>query len=142
MNNIIAYGSLRLGESWYQELKHNLLWSNQINYVSTIGLNGFKLYKVRDPEDDTFHNWVACKYTEKQEDHINGDLIEVSDTLYEYIKEVIEHSDFIPLMKIVGNKNCELYLYNGKVEEQNLINNVENTNSNNKEVRLQTFTTI
>ena len=45
-------------------------------------------------------------------------------------------------MKIVGNKNCELYLYNGKVEEQNLINNVENTNSNNKEVRLQTFTTI
>lgn len=133
---ILAYGSLKVGESWYNSLKENSRWFNHIRYIETKGLFGFQIFKVDDPEEEgTLHDWTAAKYTGDNKHIITADIMEVSSELYGYIRTVIDHSNFVPMLKIIKEEHteylCELYVYNGPVRLENLIEDGE-TKSNSK----------
>lgn len=112
MKKIIAYGSLREKATWFNEL----VLKGLITKKDTIKIDGFSLYNLLDPDSNEILDYVACKLDSK-DSSIIADIIEVDDTIYEYVCRVIKVSDFKIYSIIINGEECSIFIYEKQIKQ-------------------------
>lgn len=126
-NYLLTYGSLRKGQYNYN--------AKELEYIDTIEISGYKLYSLGA--------YPGIKYTGNEEDIIICDILNVKtnkeSNAIDYMELYADYS--IASLPVILNKviyACKLYIYNGFIDENNLIKHgdwskylKENCNSKN-----------
>lgn len=115
---ILVYGSLRKGDYNYDRFKD--LYGSEFDYVSTMQVGGFDLYKIND-------DYPGVKRSELSKP-LTVDIIKVSNSCYEQINSMEYYAGYSPFgIEVIdgsGNKySCTIYIYEGDVGGQDYLPN-------------------
>lgn len=113
MKRICVYGSLRLNEYNYNRCKKQ--YQNNFNWIKTIKLEGYKLYSLGA--------YPGIKESKYSDDIIIADILEISLDCYNDIFRMEIGANYSCKIIPIDGIDTTIYLYNGIVNENKLINN-------------------
>lgn len=95
MINILTYGSLRPGGSWYIDLAKGMCLKG-VRAHEPFKIKGYNLYFQEDPEEPgEIMNYCSCLNSDNENDEIKVSLVQIPDEIYNSkIKPIIDNSYF------------------------------------------------
>ncbi len=109
MRRICVYGSLRKNEFNYNRMIDNY-GEESIIYEKTVEIDGYNLYSLG--------SYPGVKHGEGK---LTVDVLLVEENCYNIIFNMERNANYSHSFVNIDNKSCMIFVYNGKVNEKNLV---------------------